>query len=413
MKKLALVIVVLAILTTMACVGTPPANPPVGQARVNPAAPSATSPATTAPTATPTNAAASTTASTTTSTTTSTSQAAPDAVLAEIEALHTRAKTAVLDNRLTEAIKLYISAMVRAQRNYRALFETLNQEIATIGARLTLEPSEAWMGTNGEQITGNTREANNGQGLMPAVYLYENYGSSKATVGDAVIRFEFTENEGTLLPSVSTDRFGLANTTISNIARTGQNATVRAFPVFTNEGFSYAFREVFRDFVYLAPQTVVLVTGMERSSSGQRENPQSIDILAQAIKDLGLDVIPHNGQLSADQFNTAFSGNPSALAQLNTQSTPGYFALLLIEVNQPIQLAMGGTTYNIFNTTGRLTVRIVRSDGSVVHSLTKDNVRGQGGNVEAAISDCVIRMRLEMTQLITANREAIQRAFME
>jgi len=336
-----------------------------------------------------------------------------EAALKEIEEFRLKATNAVQNNNLSEAVKLYISAMARARPLDTALFERLNRDIAGIAARLSLEPHESWLNTAGEQLTGNSREAASGRGLMPTVYLYENYGYGKATVQDAIIRFEFIENSGNLGQNVTTDRFGMANTVITSLAQGGRPATIRAYPIFTNEGFSYAFKEIFRDFIYLPPNPLVLVAGIEKTPKMTTSNPQIIDSVAQAIKNLGLDVAPHSSATQPDLFMTAFTGNLQALTQINPQIVAGYYALLLVEINPPVQLVLQGVSYNIFNTTGKLTLRIVRNDGSVVYTIVKDAVRGQGGNVNAAIDDCGLKLQQELTQLIRNNHDALLKAFFD
>lgn len=341
------------------------------------------------------------------------SQSNRDSSIKEIGEFQKQASEALQNNKLSEAIKLYISAMARARSVDTAIFERLNKEIALISARLSLEPHESWLSSTGEQLVGNSREAAGGAGLMPAVYLYESYGTGKATVQDAIIRFEFLENSGTLTQNVNTDRFGMANATISSLGQGGKPATIRAYPVFTNEGFSYAFREVFRDFVYLPPRPLVLVAGLEKTPRPATFNQQAIDTAAQSIKKMGLDVAPHSSSTDPELFASAFSGNVQSLLRINPRIQAGYFALLLIEINPPVQLVLQGVTYNIFNTTGKLTLRIVRNDGSIVFTTVKDAVRGQGGNANAAIDDCNIKLQQELTQLLQNSQEAILKAFFE
>ncbi|MBU0934861.1 MAG: hypothetical protein KKI09_00055 [Spirochaetes bacterium] len=338
---------------------------------------------------------------------------ADPALLNEIEALRSQARQSIADNKISEGIKLYISAMLRARTSYPEIFTNLNMEIAAISARLSLEPHEDWLGPGGEQISASTREILSAKSIMPSVYLYENYGFGKAAIPDAAIRFEFIENNGTLVQTVTTDSFGMANTTISSIESSGRNAHIRAYPVFSNEGFSYAFKELYRDFVYLAPRTHILVAGMEKTPTGSGTAPRSMDAAAQSIRDLDFDVSVLGTTPEDRSFSLAMNGNKEAIAILNKDGEAGYIALLLLEIDAPTQLVVQGVSYNIFNTNGRMTLRIIRTDGTVVYTLLKDKVRGQGGNTAAAIDDCRLKLQNEITNMIRDNNSVIREAFLD
>ncbi len=332
----------------------------------------------------------------------------------EIAALQDKAKIALELNHLTEAIKLYISAYLRASKAENTVkVDEISRAMNDIGSRLTLEPLESWIAPNGEQIVGDTRQVSKSGGLMPAVYLFENFQNAKTPVQDAVIKFEFIENEGSLTASVTTDKYGLANTNIASLGYSGKSAIIRAYPVFSNEGFSYAFKNVHRDFVYMPPKSIALVAGIEKTSFGNSANPSSIDTIAQTVKSFGIDVIPFNGTVQPDKFLAAFNGDTKALALMNPDAKSGYYALFFIEVNLPVQLQLQGKTYNIYNTSGKATLRIVRNDGTIVYTFVKDSVKGQGGSDKNAVDDCLIKLRDELVKFVNDNSAAIRKAFLE
>ncbi len=332
----------------------------------------------------------------------------------EIIALQEKAKNSLESNHLTEAIKFYISAYLRASKSGNtAKINEIGRAMNDIGTRLTIEPLEAWLAPSGEQIVGDTRQLSKADGLMPAVYLFESYQNSKTPVQDAVIKFEFIENEGSLTASVATDKYGLANANIASLAHSGKSAIIRAYPVFSNEGFSYAFKNVNRDFVYAPPKSIALVAGIEKTSFGNSANPLSIDSIAQIVKTFGIDVIPFNGTVQADKFLAAFNGDSKSLALMNADVKAGYYTLFFIEVNAPVQLQLQGKIYNIFNTSGKATLRIVRNDGSIVYTFVKDGVKGQGGTDKGAVDDCLLKLRDEIARLINENSAAIKKAFLE
>jgi hypothetical protein len=281
------------------------------------------------------------------------------------------------------------------------------------GTRLTIEPHETWIADDGSQRAGDIRTVARGEGIMPTVYLYESYGFGKSVVQDAMIRFEFVNNEGKLNATVRTDARGMANTTITAIASPGKDATIRAYPIFSSEGYTYALKTVFRDFSYLAPPNIALVMALERTPAGFNDNPRVLDAVASALKPLGVQTISYNGVMAPDRFMAAFSGDRKELASFGGSVSPGYFALLFVEVGVPVQMQLQGKLYNIFTATSKATLRIVRADGTIVFAEARDGIRGQGGSDQAAVDDSLVKIRSEMTSLLEEKASNIQKAFSE
>ena len=248
---------------------------------------------------------------------------------------------------------------------------------------------------------------------MPTVYLYESNGFGKSVVPDAMIRFEFVTNKGRLNETVRTNHRGIANTTISSIASPGKDATIRAFPIFSSEGYTFALRTVFRDFTYLAPPNIAIVIALERTPFGFTENPRVLDAVASSLKPLGIQTIGYNGVLDPGRFMSAFGGDRNDLASFAGSTNPGFFALLLVEIGTPVQMQLQGRLYTIFTAIGRATIRIVRADGTIVFAEAKDGIRGQGGSGQAAVDDSLVKIRSEMTTLIADRTAAIQKALFE
>lgn len=333
---------------------------------------------------------------------------------AEIDALVAKARASIDSNHLAEGVQFYISALAKATKaGKRSRADEITGTLNAIGTRLTVEPHESWLSPDGKQKTGDSRTAARGQGLMPAVYLYESYGFAKSAVPDAFIRFEFTLNEGNLNASVATDSKGMANTSITSIAAPGKDAVVRAYPVFSSEGFSYAFKTVFRDFSFVAPPNLALVAALEKTPAGSSANPRVLDTVASALKPLGVEVAPFNGTLMPASFDAAFAGDSASLSSLAGSVKAGYFALVLVDVGKPSRMEYQGKVYNIYVTSAKATLRVVRADGTVVFAEVKDGVRGQGGTEQAAIDDCLVKVRDELTAVINSKSAAIKKAFSE
>lgn len=345
-----------------------------------------------------------------------TSAGAPAAasVDAEIDALVAKARDAIDSNHLAEGIRFYISALAKATNaGKRSRADEITGTLNAIGARLTLEPHESWLLPDGSQRTALARPASRGEGPMPAVYLYESYGYVKSAVPDAFIRFEFLANTGSLNASVATDAKGLANTNITALGSPGKDAVVRAYPVFTADGYSYAFKTVFRDFSYVAPPNLALVAALERTPAGDSANPRVLDAVAGSLKPLGIEVAPFNGVLASAGFSAAFGGDARALATLAGDVKAGYFALVFVDVGKPTQMVFQGKVYNIYISMAKATLRIVRADGTVVYAGVKDGVKGQGGTEQAAIDDCLVKVRDELSAMVADNAAAIKKAFAE
>lgn len=330
---------------------------------------------------------------------------------AEVTAIMAKARESIEANRLAEGLRFYVSAMGRADRaGLTARLGEIQAILKEIEGRLTVEPHESWLAADGSQVSGDSRSAAKGAGPMPAVYLYESYGFAKSPVADAVMRFEFVSNGGSLTASVSTDARGMANTSITKLDSPGKDAVVRAYPVFSADGFSYAVRSVYRDFSYLSPPNIALVAALERTPAGDSENPRVLDAVAAALGPLGVQAVPLNGVVNSGRFGSAFAGDPGALAALAPAVKAGYYALVLVEVGKPSKMVYAGKEYNIFIASGKATLRLVRSDGTIVHSEVRDGVRGQGGTEADAIADCFVKIREELATAIGARSEEIRAA---
>ena len=337
-----------------------------------------------------------------------------EALNLEIDGLIAKARESIEANRLSEGMQFYVSALGRASKaGLKARLEELVGLLNAEGTKLTIEPHESWIASDGSQRAGDARAANRGEGLMPTVYLYQSYGFGKSIVQDAIIRFEFISNDGILNASVRTDKRGMANTLINSIASPGKEVTVRAYPIFSSEGFTYALRTVFRDFSYLPPPNIALVVALERTPAGYIENPRVLDAVSNALKAQGVQTLNYNGVMAPARFMAAFNGDSKELESFSDSTTPGYFVLLLVEVGTPVQMQHQGKVYNIFTALGKATLRIVRVDGTLVFAEAKDGVRGQGGTSEAAIDDCLVNIRSEMLTLLGDKATTIQKAFTE
>jgi hypothetical protein len=334
--------------------------------------------------------------------------------IAEMDSYLAQAIDAEGLNHLAEAIGDYVTVLVLANESpspdASARADGASAELARIGSRFTLEPAGEWLDEKGAQVSGNSRDLGQESGLSPAVYLFESFGSGKSPVADAPIFFQFVKNSGSLVPLVTTDAYGRANTTIAKLEEPGSDAIIRAYPVFAARGKAYAFRSAFRDFAYLPPANIVKVFALERSELGANDAPFTIDALAAALKKAGLQVVSAGSRLGDDTFMGAYAGKTEELAALGIDKSSPYAAFALVEVAAAKQMELNGKKYNIFTAAVTASFRLLRSDGIVAYSLPLAGIKGQGSSEEAAIADAYRRARESLGSELEKRLEEIRAA---
>jgi hypothetical protein len=317
-------------------------------------------------------------------------------LLAEMDGLLEKARSAADSNHLAEAIRALVTVIALYEENpgpeAKSRAEAAAAEIQKIGVRLTIEPSGEWLDDKGAQIPGASREAAGGR-LQPAVYLLENYGTVKSPVPDVPIAFEFLKNSGTILGLVTTDAYGMANTTITRVEEPGREILVRAYPVVKARNKVFPFRSVFRDFAYLPPANAARVLVLETTQFGSSDNPRTADSIIATLKPSGLQLSVFNGKLAPEAFRLAIGGDREALAELGTSGEIPYAILVSVEAAEARQMELNGKKFNIYTSAAKATFRLVRADGSAVHALPIEGITGQGGTKELAADDGIRRAR--------------------
>lgn len=328
--------------------------------------------------------------------------------VAELEA---KAEEAFALNRTSEGMRLYVAAMGRAHRaGLSEALERLRLKAEALAATFSLEAHESWLADDGTQVVGDLRALARAQGLMPAVYLYQSYGSAKSPVADATLRFAAVANEAALTASVSTDAKGLANASVSSVANAAEALVIRVSPVFSAEGFSFAVSSVYRDFVYAPPPKKAMVAALERSPVGYRDVPVALDAVAAGLRAVGVDAKPIGGSLAPERFTAAFGGDRSALGSMAQGAEAGYYALAYLEVGPASQMQYQGRVYNIFIAEASYALRILRADGSLAHTLSANGIRGQGGSERGALEDAAHKAREALAEAMKAEAPAIASA---
>ncbi len=342
---------------------------------------------------------------------------APASADEEAKELLASALEALDNNHLTEAIRAYISVMAVADASPSAATKSASEkalaELTKIGTRLSLEAGDAWMAADGKQLSESTRGIGREGVKQPSVALYENYGTGKAPIADAPIAFEFVKNSGTMNAFGTTDGFGRASTAILKLDSTGEAAIVRAIPVFKSRGFSFAFKSLAREFNYLPPSTLTLAVSLAKSELGVEHNSLAADIMAGSLKAAGLSVAPAIASLQQELFLSAYQGEQRAVRELLAQAQASYLLLVYIDLDSIRQVEYNGKLYNLYSALGKATLRLIRSDGSIVHTLVLENLKGDGGSRTDAVRRAYITAHEELSTRLKADipklRQALQK----
>ena len=309
--------------------------------------------------------------------------------LEEMKRLLDVGRTASDSNHPAEAIRSYVTVLALSRedgsQDAARLGAQAESELVRIGNRLSLEPGEGWIAPDGSQLAAASRSVGKEGALQPTVFLFENFASAKSPIADAPIRFEFARGGGVLTTTASTDIYGRANAILSRLESPSAEAVIRAYPAFTVRGFTYAFRNIQREFSYLPPTNVTKVVALERGPDGAVQNPQVLDSVAAILKGAGLAPSPLDGKLLGTGFDRSFGGDPPSVRALAASSGASYFAFVVSEASTARQMEYGGKKYNIFTSDCTTTIRIIRDDGSSVFSLPMDPIRGQGGTARGAL----------------------------
>ena len=287
------------------------------------------------------------------------------ALKSECDALFLKAQEALDLGHFSEAIHSYVSVLAIARgREDGALDEAAAQaesRLSAIGASLSIEATPEWLDARGNQLSGDSARPSSPGSPSPAVYLSINYGSAKAPVADAPIRFAFTSNGGSLLPLASTDAYGRANTSVASIDRGEERRPSYALiPNISSRGYTFAFPSVFRDFIYLpSASTAALALLVDCEEAGlPLSNRESLDLLSSALAPLGLDFLPLDEESFNEPIRRALAGDSRSAGELCALASPGsrpaaYLFVLGLSLSKASQLEYGGKKTEYLQREGR------------------------------------------------------------
>ncbi len=325
--------------------------------------------------------------------------------------LRDAARAAFDSNHPVEALRHLVSLLAvddesapeadASRRTERAeLARKADAELTAIGARFTMEPTDEWI-AEGKQLSGSTRDLAKGSGLKPAVRLVVNYDFGKAVVADAPVRFAFAKGIGDVGASGTTNANGVASASVRSIARVDEPVVIRAVLAVSSRGRTKVFSEVFRDFTYLPSTRTARVVALERTAGADgkaaaaQDYSPLVDAVSRGLSDSGLELLPSDGALDPAGFMAALNGDPSAVAKaLSLGGAPAAFLVIAAsDCDAPRQMVLQGKAYEIYTAIARATVRVLRSDGSVVDARPQVSARGQAGTPDAAVKAALKAVR--------------------
>jgi hypothetical protein len=285
-------------------------------------------------------------------------------------------------------------------------------ELAKVGAGLSLESGTEWLDANKNQLTASTVDVGGQNSLNPSVILTLNYGGAgKALVTGAPIQFSFVQGGGALTAFVNTNDYGQANCNLASLDSADSESIVRASLVYKIKGFTYAFEEVSRDFVYAPPAHKAAILVLERAGTVIVEDPVILHAVYGKLKAVAFDFSFFNGKLLGEEFLAVFGGDPQAIRKLGLEKDVSYLVMLLNDAYSVRQFEYGGKKYNIWTSKTSASTRVIRvADGKVLYSETVQALEGKGGTAEQAALDGLRNAATAMQDKVAQVLPDIERA---
>jgi len=295
---------------------------------------------------------------------------------------------------ISEGINQLVSVLAEADAagsssgDIRAIVNTAETELTKIAAGLEMEAGTEWVDANKNQISASAIDVGTEHSLNPSVILTYNFGAGKALVTGAPIYFEFVQGSGLLTNFVSTNDYGQANCAIARLENPNTETLIRASLIYRVKGYSYPFRGITKDFVFVPPARKATILVMEKAGDKIQDDPVILDSVYNRLKDTAFDFSQYNGVLLGDEFMKVFGGDPSSIKRMGLEKEVSYLVMVLNDGYYVNQVELGGKKYNIFKSQTSATTRIIRvSDGKIMYSATVQAVGGQGGSEDKAILD--------------------------
>ncbi len=336
------------------------------------------------------------------------------AFVRKLEDVYESGRNALGKGQTSEAIEGFIAILAEIDQSVmngakiQNLKEEVESQLVQLGSALNLEPNQEWIDPRGNQINGSTQNIGGENPLQPGVMLTLNTGSGKSVVSDAPIRFQFIKGSGVITGTVTTGEYGQANAAIVRLDNPQTEQVIRASLIYTVKDFTYEFKTLTRDFVYLPPENTATILVLERFEEGYMENPIIIDDTYRVLEELNVEFSPFNGVLIGDDYIDAYNGNQKLVRQIGDETGVSYLFFIFSDVHTVSQIKLGEKVYNIWKSQTNSTARIIRvEDARILYSQGVMNITGQGGTREKAVRDGLEKASSELMPKLSEDLEKI------
>jgi len=318
---------------------------------------------------------------------------------------------------ISEGINHLVSVIAEASAagstsgDIRAIVNTAETELTKVAAGLEMEAGTEWVDANKNQISASAIDVGSEYSINPSVILTYNFGAGKALITGAPIYFEFVQGSGLLTNFVATNDYGQANCAIARLDNPNAETIVRASLIYRVKGYSYPFKGITKDFVFIPPARKATILVMEKAGVKIQDDPVILDSVYNRLKDMAFDFSQYNGVLLGDDFMKVFGGDPSSIKRMGLEKEVSYLVMVLNDGYYVNQVELGGKKYNIFKSQTTATARIIRvSDGKIMYSGTVQAVGGQGGSEDKAILDGFRNAAQSMAEKLETDYPEIDKA---
>ncbi|HUV07198.1 MAG TPA: hypothetical protein VMX75_05680 [Spirochaetia bacterium] len=318
---------------------------------------------------------------------------------------------------VSDGIKQLASVLAEGQTLSKPLPEAdvmtrrVETELSKIEAAIEMEADTVWLDSNLNQTTASTLELT----LIPTIRLALRGETGRSIISNAPIEFEFVKGSGTLTSYVNTNEYGQASCPLAGFDNPQAENIIRAGLIYRLGNYTYRFKNIYRDFIYVPPSRRATVLVLERSKDWISPDPLILNPVLDKLKELDFDFALYNGILSPSDFMQVYAGEADAVSRLQLNEGMSYLVVVLNDCFDVRQLEVGGKKLNLYVSDARATIRIIRTaDGKIMFQTSVEQTKsrgshGQGGNRDVAVLDALTRTSEAMSRTLEAAFPQIKR----
>ena len=286
-------------------------------------------------------------------------------------------------------------------------------ELEGFASGLRMEAGDQWLDGGGRQGPQYAMDLVTTGGPLPTVQLTYNEGPARFTVAAMPVEFSVVEGEARFSDVVPTSDFGTATAPVLALTLDESPIIVEAMPVLSADGSRYEFTGAAVRFVYNPPSTPAVLLTSLLDAEGVSPAPILADALLPAIEaSIGSATVLSANMLGADAA-PLIRGVARKVQELAREMDTPAVIVATVELERVSQVQFQGRDYNIHQAMGRVRVEVRGiTGGQVLYSLASDELRGQGGNEEAARLDLLElaadEIRAATSQIIEGLRAAVR-----